>query len=169
MLGAGKGTLAEHLSKKHKFTYYSVRNFFAQEVLKQGKMVNRASIAEAAASIRAEHGAAYAVEQLLAQPSPSKDIAIESIRTKEEAIFLKSKGAVLWAVAADQQTRYQRTLQRDASVEQITFETFAEKEKNEASLVEAMALADTTFDNNGTKEEFFEKVEKALQASNTGA
>lgn len=161
-LGAGKGTVAEYLSKKPKFTYFSVRNFFAQEVLSRGKMVNRDTIAQVSAELRAEHGPTYALEQLLGQAPAHGNVVIESIRSKEEAQYLKAKGAHLWAVDADLQTRYQRTLRRDASVEKISFEKFKEKEDSEVVLREVMAMADTTLLNDGTKEELFAQIEAAL-------
>lgn len=164
-LGAGKGTVAEYLAKKHNFTYYSIRNFFAQEVLRRGKIVNRDTIGAVAAELRAEHGPMYAIEQLLSQALASKNVVIESIRSKEEAQYLKSKGALLWAIDADLQVRYQRTLQRDASVENISFEKFVEKEKNESTLKEMMAMADTIVRSDGTKEEFFGEIETALAKS----
>lgn len=161
-LGAGKGTVAEYLSKKPNFTYYSVRNFFAQEVLRQGKMVNRDSIAKVAAELIAQHGPTYAIEQLLNQAPAGGNVVIESIRSKEEVQYLKAKGALLWAVDADLQVRYQRTLKRDASVDQISFEKFVEKENNDVVLKEVMAMADTTMHNDGTKEELFGEIETAL-------
>ena len=157
--------LAEYLTKKHNFTYYSVRNFFAREVLRSGKMANRDTIAQVAAQLRAEHGGSYALEQLMSQAPTGKHVVIESIRTKEEVQYLKSKGALLWAVDADLQVRYQRTLQRDASVEHISFETFVEKEKNDHELREVMAAADATLRNNGTQEQFFGEVETLLAKS----
>lgn len=164
-LGSGKGTVAEYLTKKHNFTYYSIRNFFAQEVLRRGKMVNRDTIATVAAELRAEHGPTYALEQLMNQALTGKNVVIESIRTKEEAQYLKGKGALLWAIDADLRVRYQRTLQRDASVENISFEKFTEKEKNESALKEVIAMADTMVHSDGTKEEFFGEIETALAKS----
>ena len=164
-LGSGKGMVAEYLTKKHNFTYYSVRNFFAQEVLHRGKMVNRDTIAEVAASVRAEHGATYALEQLMSQMLTGKNVVIESIRTKEEAQYLKSKGAFLWAIDADLQVRYQRTLQRDASVEHVSFERFVEQEKKEVALRDVIAAADVVLRNDGTKEQIFGEVEAALAKS----
>ena len=168
-LGAGKGMVAEYLTKKHNFTYYSVRNFFAQEVLRRGKMVNRDTIAEVAAQLRTKHGPTYALEQLMKQVLAGKHVVIESIRTKEEAEFLKSKGALVWAIDADMQVRYQRTLQRDASVEHVSFESFTEKEKADTSLKEVVALADTLLRNDGTKEALFGDVEVALAKSGLSA
>ena len=161
-LGAGKGTVAAYLARKHNFTYYSVRNFLAQEVLHRGKMVNRDAIAAVAKELFAQHGPTYAVEQLLGQALTGKNVVIESIRSKEEVEYLKAKGAAVWAVDADEQVRYQRTLKRDASVEQLSFATFVEKEKSEVSLKEVIKMADTRLGREGTKEDLYAKVDLAL-------
>jgi dephospho-CoA kinase len=165
-LGSGKGMVAEYLTKKHNFTYYSVRNFFAQEVLRRGKMANRDTIAEVASELRAEHGETYALGQLMSQQAlTGNNVVIESIRTKAEAEYLKAQGALLWAIDADLQIRYQRTLKRDASVEHVSLESFVEQEKKEVALKEVIASADVVLRNEGTKEEIFAQVEAALAKS----
>ncbi len=161
-LGSGKGAAAEYLAKKHNFTYFSVRNFFAQEVLHRGKMVTRDAIAQVADELRAQYGKTYAVEQLVGHTVVGKNIVVESVRTKEEAKYLKEKGALLWAVDADPQVRYQRILKRDASVENVSFEQSIEKEVKEGVLAETISMADTVLHNNGTKEEFFAAIDSAL-------
>ena len=60
-LGAGKGTVAEYLVKKHNFSYLSVRNFFAEEVLRRGFMINRDTITEVANDLRAPHRTHYSI------------------------------------------------------------------------------------------------------------
>ena len=161
-LGSGKGMAAEYLAKKHNFTYLSVRNFFAQEVLRRGKMVTRDAIAQVALELRAQYGKTHAVEQLVGRIIVGKNIVIESIRTKEEAGYLQEKGALLWAVDADPQVRYQRILQRDASTENVSFEQSIEKEMKEGVLTEVISMADAVLQNNGTKEEFFAAIDSAL-------
>ena len=161
-LGSGKGAAAEYLAKKHNFTYYSVRNFFAQEVLHRGKMVTREAIAQVADELRAQYGKTYAVEQLLGSIVVGKKVVIESIRTKEEAKFLKEKGALLWAVDADPQVRYQRVLKRDASVDNVSFEQSIDKEMKEGVLTEVISMADVVLHNNGTKDEFFASIDSAM-------
>ena len=66
-LGAGKGTIAEYLNKKHNVIYLSVRSFFAEEVLKRGQIATRDNITTVARDLRTEKGPPYALEQLLAR------------------------------------------------------------------------------------------------------
>src|SRR3990167_8321617 len=111
-LGAGKGTVAEYLHKKHGFIYLSVRNFFAEEVLKRGLMVSRETIGKVAGEVRAQHGETYPVEQLLARMGNARKVVVESLRTAPEAALLKSRGGVVWCIDADPKIRYQRTMGR---------------------------------------------------------
>jgi dephospho-CoA kinase len=127
-LGAGKGTVAVYLTKKHNFTYFSVRNFLAAEVLKRGKIVNRDTITETANALRAEHGAGYVTQRLLAEAiSQKNNVVIESIRTVGEAKFLKSHGAQLWAVDADLKVRYNRIVGRASETEKWSRATLPSK------------------------------------------
>ena len=171
-LGAGKGTVADYLAKKHGFTYLSVRNFFAKELLRQGKAVNRDTIRDVANELRAAHGPNYATEQLLSQiPDKKTNVVIESIRTLGEAEFLKSHGAVLWAVDAEIHTRYGRIVKRASVTDSVSFEKFAEDEAkemtstdpNKQNLIAVRDVASVVFRNDGTQEELYAEVEKALQ------
>lgn len=168
--GSGKGTIAQYLAKKHDFMYLSVRNFFAGEVVRQGLAVTRASIVEAAAKVRAEHGPNYALEQLLRDTPQVKKIVVESIRTVGEAAFLKSRGAVLWWVDADIKTRYKRVTARATDNDNLSFEQFEAKEKQELksedpnvpSLLDVKTMADQVFNDEGSRGELYVEVEKAL-------
>jgi len=180
-LGAGKGTVAEYLVKHRGFTYLSVRNFLAGEVVRRGLVVNRDTITQVANELRAQRGAGWIVDQLLTQAIEQtrtlrqKGVVIESIRSIGEAQILKSKSALLWAVDAGPQTRYQRIVGRGSTTDSVSFEKFLEDEKrewdnadpNKQNLKGVMAIADETFTNNGTQEELFAQVEAGLKkASN---
>jgi dephospho-CoA kinase len=66
-------------------------------------------------------------------------------------------------IESDENIRYQRMKQRGKTGEDISFETFCELEKMEESTVqkvsECMKLADIVIENNGTLEEFQEKLD----------
>ncbi|MEK7612548.1 MAG: AAA family ATPase [Patescibacteria group bacterium] len=172
-LGAGKGTVAEYLTNKHGFVYFSVKNFLAQEVLRQGKMVNRDTLTVAANELRAKHGSGYIIEQLMTQALSVKisSVVIESIRSIGEAQYLKSHGATLWAVDAELRTRYNRIVKRASDKDSVSFEKFQEQEEREMSsndpnnqnLAAVRNMADVLLMNDGTRDELFEQVEAALQ------
>ena len=169
--GAGKGTVAEYLTKNKKFVYFSVRNFLAAEVLKEGKMVSRETLAKIGIELKALHGADYIVKALMEQAKNEKhNIVIESLRSPEEALYLKSHGAKLWAVDADPKVRYARTTVGKKGPELISLEQFVAQENKELestetskeNLAEAIHMADETILNSGTKEELYQAIDAAL-------
>jgi len=172
-LGAGKGTVAEYLTKKHNFIYLSVRNFIAGEILKLGLAVNRDTMTQVANDLRAIHGPNYLVEELLKQAKlhPKNNIVIESIRSVGEERYLKSQDTALWAVDADINTRYKRIVGRASETDAVSFEKFrADEERemksddpNKQNLRAVIDMADVVFTNNGTREELFAEVEEALK------
>jgi dephospho-CoA kinase len=173
-LGAGKGTVAGYLNKKHKFSYISVRNFLAAEVLQRGLMATRENIIATANDLRAIYGADYITEQLLSHVVTQKnDVVIESIRTPGEAAYLKSHGAQLWAVVAALTSCYAHVSSDKADAEKISFEAFAadverdlvSTNTREHTLLQVIKNADVVIRNEGTKEELFMQVEAILQKS----
>lgn len=169
MLGAGKGTVANYLTKNKNFVYLSVRNFLAAEVLRHGKMVSRQSISQAANELKSQFGQEYIVKELLTQAllEKKRPVVIESIRTKEEAQYLKTHGVKLWAIDTDPKLRYVRLMDGKKDADKISFEQFLAEEKQELAntnnteetLLEAVKLSDVTINNNGSKQELFSRID----------
>lgn len=170
-LGAGKGTVVEYLQKKG-FAHFWARAFFKEEIERRGLPVNRDTMTQVANEMRELHGpgffAAAAIEYA---QKHGGDIVAESIRTTGEAEYLKSHGAILWAVDADRETRYRRVIERATELDKVSFEKFVEQEDREMTsndptkqnIAAVMAMADHVFHNDGTPEELFAEVEKALK------
>lgn len=168
--GAGKGTIVEYLIRKE-FTHFSVRDFIIEEIVRRGMPVNRDSTNVVANDLRKTRHPAYLVEQLLARAQAQKGNAIiESVRAIGEAEFLKSKGALIWAVDADRRVRYERSVLRGTALDKISFERFREqedremnqREKFDMNIAGVIAMADHVFANNGKPQELYAHVEKAL-------
>ena len=171
-LGAGKGTIVEHL-KKRGFNHYSVREFLIREIKKRGLPVNRESMTDVANDLRKNHHPAYIVEQLynIAKENGANAV-IESIRTPGEIYFLRKKeNFYLFAVDADPEIRYQRIKQRASETDHVSFETFLANEQremhtddpNKQNLSKCIELADYKFDNNGDMEALFAAVDKVIR------
>ncbi len=174
-LGAGKGTVVEYLKTKG-FKHFSARSFFIEEVQKRNLPVNRDTITEVANDLRAIYGPGYFTEEALRRANAQGgDVVIESIRTVGEAEYLLSHQAVLWAVDADKRTRYDRIYKRASETDLISFEKFVADEEREwtntdpakQNLKGVIAMAKVTLQNNGTQEELFAQVEKALASIHT--
>ncbi|MBY0472811.1 AAA family ATPase [Patescibacteria group bacterium] len=170
--GAGKGTIVDYLTKQKGFAHFSVRAFLIEEIKRQGLEIDRTTMRQVANEMRKEHGPSYVVAQLMKQAKESSENAVvESIRAIGEGEFLKQHGALIWAVDADREIRYNRILNRWSETDKIDFETFCMHEDREANGTEAwdmnvqgvMKMADHIFHNETTQEEMFLDVEEALK------
>jgi dephospho-CoA kinase len=177
-LGAGKGTIVEYLVEKKGFIHYSVRAFLLEEIRKRDLLENRDSMFMLANELRTHYGPSFVTDQLYEKAvAEGIDCVIESIRTPGEIESLKKKGHfILLAVDAHPFMRYNRIKMRQSETDQISFATFEANEKremettdpNRQNLKKCIAMADFVFQNNGTKEDLIQKVEKVLEKnSNT--
>jgi len=173
--GAGKGTVVEYLVEKG-FTHYSARDFITAEIQKRGLEVNRDNTRAIANSLRQEYGPAYVIESLFYKAQEDGgDAVIESVRTVGEAQFLKGQGAHIFAVDADQHTRYERIVGRGSALDKVSFEQFVEQEDREMASTDSwdmnisgvMALADYTLTNDGTVENLHAQVDAVLEKLGT--
>ncbi len=171
-LGAGKGTVVEYLTKERGFDHYSVRAYLLEEIKLRGMAENRDSMFNLANELRAQHGPSYVTDQLYLKAAESgNNCIIESIRTPGEIVSLREKGNFfLFAVDADPQLRYKRIVERQSETDRISLATFIENESremntsdpNRQNLKACIQEADFVFNNDGTREELFSAVEKAL-------
>ena len=174
--GAGKGTIVEFLKSKG-FKHFSVsEDYLVPEIKRRGLPVNRDSMILVANDLRNKHGSSFIVKELykLAEASGSNSI-IESIRTVGEVEELKKlPNFLLLAVDADRKVRYERALLRNSSKDHVSFEEFSKKEDlelssddpNKQNLSACISMADVVFNNNGSKEDLFSKVEAFLVSKN---
>jgi dephospho-CoA kinase len=172
-LGAGKGTIVDHLVKNKGFQHYSVRGFLLDEIRKRGLPENRDSMVVVANELRQQNSPSFITDQLYLQATKTGlNAVIESIRTPGEIASLKSKGNFyLFAVNADPKIRYSRIKQRASETDKVDFETFLENEKREMSsddpnkqnLAKCIDMAEFVFENNGTIEELIVQVDKVLE------
>jgi dephospho-CoA kinase len=122
--------------------------------------------------MRAEYGDDVIVQKALEhiETDGVRLAVVESIRAIAEAQTLKSRGAVLLAVDADLQTRYERVQQRRSEKDQVSYETFVaqeELEKNDPDphgmqKAKVMEMADYTIFNNETREVLHQYVDEFL-------
>lgn len=171
-LGAGKGTVVEYLVSQKKFKHFSASEYLTQELARLDRPINRDSMREIANEIRAKMGPDYITKILFEQAKVCGSSAIiESIRNLKEAEFIKLNGGYLFAVDADQKTRYQRALIRGSQKDSVTFKEFQLQEEKESkntdpnaqNLNKCILLSDYKFDNNGTVAELYKKIEDVIQ------
>ncbi len=169
--GAGKGTVVEYLVTQKQFHHFSARVFITKEVERRGLPIDRTHMRDVANELRKEHGPAYVAQQLMSRAFGQEGNSIvESIRTPGESAYIKSKGALLWAVDADTEIRYKRVQMRMSETDKVTFEqfkSFQEKELHgkeiwDMNVFKVMEMADAVFDNSGTLDGLYKQVDLAL-------
>ena len=171
-LGAGKGTVVDHLVNEHGFNHYSVRQYLLNEIEKQALQPNRDSMVIVANALRSEHTPHFIISELFDRAIyDGKDAVIESIRTPGEVDFLRQQDQfLLLAIDADPYLRYERIKSRKSETDDIDFATFIENEKremtasdpNKQNLQECIQMADIKFMNNGNIKELIYQVDEKL-------
>lgn len=170
--GSGKGTVVEYLSVQKGFSHYSARMFILEEIRRRGLTPSRTAMRDVSNDLRKAHEPSYLMEELFEVAKDEPKAVLESVRTIGEAEFLKSKGAILFAVDADRALRYERILARGSETDHVTFEEFCEQEDREMASSDkwdmnvfgVMQISDVRITNNGSLEELHAQVEEALKA-----
>lgn len=175
-LGAGKGTIVEHL-KTLGFKHFSVSEFLKDRLIDKNLEINRDNMVLIANELRKENYPSYIVEKLYSLAKEEKgNCIIESIRNIGEIEGLKDKGNFyLVSVDADINLRYQRISKRGSEKDKISFEKFAQDEKREMeseelhkiNLKECILRSDFKLTNNWSIEELEKKVDRILNVIGT--
>lgn len=172
-LGAGKGTIVEYLKTKG-FKHFAVSDtFLAGEAAKRGLTPDRGTRRDIANEFRAK-GPTKLMEAVYEMARPDietgENVIIEPQHTAAEVEFIKTMGGVVFSIDADLETRYARIQKRGSEKDNVSFEQFAEDQRNEMqsndpnknNLGQAIAKADHHLTNNGTREELEGAIEKIL-------
>jgi dephospho-CoA kinase len=168
--GAGKGTVVDYLKGKG-FVHLSARELIKEEVAKRGLEPTRPNISATVTDMRNTISPLWVVETLLARAqAQGGNVVIESIYTLAEVDYLRSRGAIVLAIDADVEKRYERIVGRGSETDHITFGEFkAQQEKelastdpNSQNVQAVMQVADHLIVNNDSTENLFEQVEKLL-------
>ncbi len=175
-LGAGKGTVVDHLKNKYDFKHYSARDFLTAEVIKRDLPVNRDSMVEVGNDLRAQNHPGYIVEQLYKLAfADGHNAVIESVRTPGEIDVLENlPNFYLVAVDADPKIRYDRIVLRNSSTDNVSFDHFkADEERemtsvdpNKQNLAACIKRAKYLFLNNGSFEDLFFQVDEMVNQIN---
>lgn len=172
-LASGKDTLSHYLVRNKGFFHFSLSDAIREEADERGLPKDRDTLVDLGNKLRAEFGndilARRAMEAILKQKVENS--VITSIRNPDELKFLKKiPGFVLITVDAPIEARYQRIVSRKRDSDFVDFETFKAQEEKEMSgeaheqdLGAVIAAADYSLFNDGTLEEFQEKIEGILK------
>ncbi|MEM2934751.1 MAG: AAA family ATPase [Candidatus Thermoplasmatota archaeon] len=165
MPGAGK-TEAINVAKEMNIKVISMGDEVREEVVKRGLPLNDEITGKIADEMRKKHGAGYWAKRCLAKMGNEDFFVIDGIRNMEEIEVFREKidNLILVAIHASQATRYERIKKRKRYGNDMNIEKFRGREKKELSwgLGNVIAMADVVIINEGSLEEFKEKVRKIL-------
>lgn len=164
---AGKGKAAAYLQKKG-YTYYSLSDLIREELLRDGKDISRDNLIKKGNDLRKKLGSDI-LARLVMKKVKGKAV-IDSIRNPAEVDFLRNqKDFILLAIDAPVKLRYERAKKRGRNESASSLREFMKKEKEEMTISKkgqqlhrCMKMADTIIINDGTLEEFYQKLEEWL-------
>lgn len=171
--GAGKDTIVEYLVREKGFVHFSVKSLLIEELNTRSLPLNRISMINLANELRKEYGSNYLVEKLYTQATKTNsDTVIESLRNPSEVEWMKKKESfILFGINADIDIRYKRIRIRNGEKDNVSMEQFIEQENFERNsglstgqnIDRCLQLADFTFQNNGSRQELYKKINTALK------
>lgn len=170
--GAGKGAVVEYLMTQKGFMHFSARAFIVEVVEQKGLPVNRDSMILVGNELRKEFGPSYIIDSLYKRAlKEGKDSVIESLRAVGEVESLQAHGGCVLGVDADPKIRYERAFARGSETDKVTFEKWREQEEEEnnqsdptkQNIFGALQLSDVVVQNDGSFEDLYTQVDKALE------
>ncbi len=165
---SGKDTVADYFVLKG-FVNVSGGDLLREKMKKLGLPVDRASVYTFVTEMRAKYGNNYPYEKDI-MDSLKGNVVVSGFRNTEELKVFKEKFGdefTLIAVEALPEVRYMRAKGRDRVGDNISLEAFKEQEEREKNnnsgtheVDKLISLADIKIENNGTKDELLDKLDK---------
>lgn len=165
--GAGKGEAAAYFVKKG-FHYISLSDLIREELIKRGEEVSRNNLIKIGNELRKKYGPDILARMVMKKIK--EKAVIDSIRNpKEVDFFRKQENFIFLAIDAPAELRYKRTRKRGRDESASNLKEFIQKEEEEMSnrekgqqLRTCMNMADYTIINDGSLQDFHQKLEDLL-------
>lgn len=171
LMGSGKGFAVKYLVDKYGFVADALSNRVKEEIIKQGKEINRITLPETAGYLREKFGSVVLAKRTwekIKEDNPEK-VALDGIRSVEEVNFLKTlPNFYLIAIEASQKLRFERLKNRvvPGRTEPQTWEEFLQAEERDRnfgmSIDKSVNLADFHIKNEGTADELYKQLNQIL-------
>lgn len=169
-LASGKGSICKYLKEKYQVNSYRFSTMLRDVLSRIYVENNRKNLQDLSTFLRDRYGQDI-MSKVIAQDVQSdlnKIVAVEGIRRPTDITYLqKLQGFHLIYITADPKLRWQRMVLRKENADDATktFAQFLKDEQAEADMLikELGKKAEYTIVNNGTMEEFYEKMEKILK------
>ena len=172
-IASGKNELADYVAKKYKGRAYRLSEVLRDILQRLDLPKSRENMQNVSTMLRENFGADIISKVAATDLSKNKSriIAINGVRRLSDIAALKKDFLVkIIYVEADMQTRYERIGKRQENSDERrkTFAQFKRDHKKEAELQIASlkSKADYVIENNGTREEFYGKVDMVIKKFN---
>ncbi len=168
-IGAGKGTVAEHLAEKG-FRHVSVSKFLFEEAARRGLPPTRVTCREIANEFRAKSPTAL-IDEVLADANPLKEnFVVEALHTVPEVEYIQHLRGKVFSVDAPLPVRFKRIKGRGDEKDSVSLEEFVVEQNrqmvsqnpDENNLAEAMVAADFHLETSQSTEELFARIDGIL-------
>lgn len=165
---SGKGEFSQ-IAAEQGIPVVVMGDMIRSKVIKDGLALTDANIGAAARSLRGELGmdavAILTAEEI--RKLSAEIVVIDGIRGDAEVVYFRSvfNDFSLLAITADFETRLLRMKNRGRSDDTATPETLRSRDKREESfgLARAISLADTSIENESTRDEFISRIRSYLE------
>ncbi len=166
---SGKGEVANYLKSKG-FIFCSLSDILREESTRLGLEPSRENLIKLGNDLRRIHGPSILATKAIEKISGNNDYVIDSIRNPYEIESLrKIKGFFLIGIDAPVKLRFERLLKRKRPGDPLTLEEFIGNELKEnlnntenQQLNICLSRADIKIINDSTLEEFFNKIDEAI-------
>ena len=174
-LCAGTDTFGEILKKEKGFEWLSYSDVLREEAKKNGFEITRKNLQDLGDEMRRQFGNGVLSEKLIERMESGKDYVVGNIRNPGEVEVLRrwfGKKFVLVRIDAPLEVRFERLLRRRREQDPDNLEDFKKVEERDLGEHEeyygqqhssVFAMADFSINNDGSFEEFREKVLKFLK------
>ncbi len=167
--GSGKDTAADFIEKEFGFRHISGGNILRNMLERIGFEPKKEAVGDLGNLLRNNYGV-DAIFKLVLEQAKSVDIVNSGFRSPAEGHLIKDAGGFILYIDAIEAARHQRVLDRSRDGESVNAvqaiekkEAFSENKLNE-SLADVRAMADIIITNDGSIEDFHEKLRVAISS-----
>ena len=161
---AGKTTAGEVLGTRG-FSYLSLSDVIREEAKARGLSLVRENLTALGNELREKHGPGALAELTVTRMQPDRNYAVDSIRHPAEVMALKRAGGgsfSLFHIFAPLEARFARSIARAREGDALARQAHEERLPAQ-QLLETERLADRRIDNDGTLNEFHDRLATTLQ------
>ena len=167
LMGSGKGELTDHLKEKYGFVEIVMSDVLREMLENEGIEYSRENLQK----YREEHGKIFLIEFIIKRIKENgwNNAAISGMRMSEDVLLPKKEfgsACKIILVEAYKQKRFERLLKRGSGKDPKTMEELEAQEKREFEIFDfdkSFSLANIKISNNGSLEEFREKIDELMK------